>query len=180
MTDCTFIGIDVGTSGVRAVLIDENGKLLGTASASMDSYGDNRRDPWVWWAATHVVLKKLDIDIPVTAVCVDATSGTVLPIDGVGNPLADALMYNDQITDSAILKKIANCAPPDSAVHGASSALGRAITLQATPGVVNVVHQADWIAGKISGTFTRTDESNALKTGYDPCLLYTSPSPRDS
>ena len=168
MTDCTFIGIDVGTSGVRAVLIDENGKLLGTASASMDSYGDNRRDPWVWWAATHVVLKKLDIDIPVTAVCVDATSGTVLPIDGVGNPLADALMYNDQITDSAILKKIANCAPPDSAVHGASSALGRAITLQATPGVVNVVHQADWIAGKISGTFTRTDESNALKTGYDP------------
>ena len=174
MTNFTVIGIDVGTSGVRAVLIDDNGKLLGAASSSMDSHGDNRRDPWVWWAATDTVLRKLSVlrksnsDIPVAAVCVDGTSGTVLPIDGVGNPLVNALMYNDQVTDSAILSKIANCAPPDSAVHGSSSALGRAITLQTTPGVVNVVHQADWIAGKLSGNFTLSDESNALKTGYDP------------
>ena len=174
MTDCTFIGIDVGTSGVRAVLIDDNGKFLGAASSSMDSHGDNRRDPCVWWAATDTVLRELSVlcksnsDIPVAAVCVDGTSGTMLPIDSAGNPLADALMYNDQVTDSAVLSKIANCAPLESAVHGATSALGRAITLQTTPGAVNVVHQADWIAGRISGTFTLSDESNALKTGYDP------------
>ncbi|KGM33554.1 FGGY-family carbohydrate kinase, partial [Inquilinus limosus] len=31
-----------------------------------------------------------------------------------------------------------------------------------------VLHQADWIAGRLSGRFDVTDENNALKTGYDP------------
>lgn len=168
MTDTAWLGIDVGTSGVRAALIDSNDKVLKIASSPMDKHGENRRDPHVWWAATNTALKALNIDIPVTAVCVDATSGTVLPIDSEGKPLSDALMYNDRVPDPAIIRNIADCAPPESAVHGASSALGRAITLQTTPGAVSVIHQADWIAGMLSGNFAISDESNALKTGYDP------------
>ena len=30
------------------------------------------------------------------------------------------------------------------------------------------MHQADWIAGQLSGRFDVSDENNALKTGYDP------------
>ncbi len=164
----TFLGIDVGTSGARAVLVDEQGDILKTASSPMSDHGSNQRDPVVWWAATEHVLHALKIESPVTAVSVDATSGTVLPIDDDGNPLSDALMYNDQITDTAILGNIADNAPPESAVHGASSALARAITLQHTAGAVRIIHQADWIAGKLSGNFIHSDESNALKTGYDP------------
>ena len=36
------------------------------------------------------------------------------------------------------------------------------------PGLWKIVHQADWIAGRLSGDFGISDESNALKTGYDP------------
>jgi sugar (pentulose or hexulose) kinase len=35
-------------------------------------------------------------------------------------------------------------------------------------GVARILHQADWIAGQISGRFDVSDENNALKTGYDP------------
>ena len=168
MSTRTFLGIDVGTSGVRAVLVNEHGVVLNSTSSAMSEHGGNHRDPWVWWATTEAVLGQLTLEAPVTAVCVDATSGTVLPIDADGNPVSDALMYNDPVTDISVLKRIAGCAPDESAVHGASSALARATVLQRTRGAVNVIHQADWIAGKLSGNFTISDESNALKTGYDP------------
>jgi len=168
MTETWFIGIDVGTSGVRAALIDADGNIKNSAKSAMDEHGANRRDPETWWGATDAVLKALSIDVTVTGICVDGTSGTVLPIDDAGNPLGDALMYNDAITDSEVLQKIADIAPATSAVHGASSALARAIVLQRTPGVVRIIHQADWIAGKLSARFDVSDESNALKTGYDP------------
>ena len=44
----------------------------------------------------------------------------------------------------------------------------RALSLQKRPGVERVLHQADWIAEQLAGTPLPTDESNALKTGYDP------------
>ena len=37
----------------------------------------------------------------------------------------------------------------------------------AHPGAKRVLHQADWIAGLLSGRFDCSDENNALKTGYD-------------
>lgn len=77
-------------------------------------------------------------------------------------------MYNDSVDDPAILRRIAEVAPPDSAAHGAASALARALVLQDRPGVVAIRHQADWIAGLLAGKPLPSDESNALKTGYDP------------
>lgn len=167
VTSKFYLGIDVGTSGVRAVIVDDAGTVERTAKSSHAEHGNNRRDPWCWWAATDTVLTRLAIDLPVCAVCVDATSGTVLPVKKDGHPLAQAMMYNDVVTDADVIEKIAGVAPDTSAVHGASSALARAIVLQRTPKVHRVIHQADWIAGQLSSRFDVSDESNSLKTGYD-------------
>jgi hypothetical protein len=35
-----------------------------------------------------------------------------------------------------------------------------------------ILHQADWILGKLSGRYDVTDENNALKSGYDPVIRY--------
>ncbi len=168
MTSAYFIGIDVGTSGVRAVIIDTKGNVVKTAKSLMSAHGDNRRDPMVWWAATDDVLKRLNIDVDIKAVCIDATSGTVLPIERDGTPIADALMYNDSIDDNAIIGRISEVAPATSAVHGSSSALARAVSLQVGGRPYRIIHQADWIAGMLCGQFDISDESNSLKTGYDP------------
>ena len=166
-----YLGIDVGTSGARSIVIDGGGKLLAERRSGMDEHGNNRRDSAQWWAAVTSSLLQLAEDIPlenVSAVCVDATSGTVLATDQNGQAMADALMYNDAVDDQKILDAIAANAPLQSAVHGASSALARSIVLQQQYQPHRIMHQADWIVSKLSGICHLSDESNALKTGYDP------------
>lgn len=171
MTRPAFVGIDVGTSGVRAVAIDADGTILGQGAARHDAFGADHRSPTVWWQATQAALDALLASVPpasVAAIAIDGTSGTMLPIDASGEPLATPLMYNDRVEDRAILDEIAALAPAESAAHGATSGLAKLILLQAAPGTVRVIHQADWIAGRLSGRFDVSDENNALKTGYDP------------
>ncbi|MBX2823760.1 MAG: FGGY-family carbohydrate kinase [Gammaproteobacteria bacterium] len=171
MTSPLYLGLDMGTSGARGIVIDQHGTLIASSQSNLHDHGSNPRDPAGWWAAVSAVLRQLRQTVDMSAVaalCVDATSGTVLAIDADGVPLADALMYNDTVNDQTVLNSIAAHAPATSAVHGASSALARALTLQQSHSPCRVIHQADWINGQLSGDYHSSDESNALKTGYDP------------
>ncbi|RUU12443.1 carbohydrate kinase [Mesorhizobium sp. USDA-HM6] len=164
------IGIDIGTSGARAVAIYPDFSIAARAAVPLDRFGANARDPAVWWAAVEATLKEIFSLIDrsaVRAIAVDGTSGTLLPVDGAGRPLAEPLMYNDKVSDDAILAAIAGAAPEASAAHGATSGLAKALWFQRLPGVHAVLHQADWIAGQFSGHFDVSDENNSLKTGYD-------------
>lgn len=165
------VGIDVGTTGVRAVAIDSANNEVAKADTPMAEAGPNLRDPGVWWTATtktlHALVRALD-GRPIAAIAVDGTSGTLLAIDAKGQPLANALMYNDVVTTPEAIADIAANAPETSAAHGPTSGLLKVIRLQDTEGTARVIHQADWIAGCLSGRFDISDENNALKTGYDP------------
>jgi len=166
-----YLGLDMGTSGARGVVIDATGTSVGNAQSALHQHGDNHRAPAIWWAAVESVLHQLgqQLDMSaVTALSVDATSGTVLAMDADEKPTGDALMYNDAVSDQSILEAIAAHAPDTSAVHGASSALARSISLQRRNASCRIVHQADWIVGNLCGRYDVSDESNALKTGYDP------------
>jgi sugar (pentulose or hexulose) kinase len=168
------LGIDVGTSGVRIAALDEAGMLMADASAPIpppDRDGASvRQDAEIWWQATlaafHALREKLDLSA-VVAIAVDGTSGTILPIDRGGTPLAQARLYNDASAASTA-HDLAAFAPKETAALGATSPLARAIEFKDMTGLWKVVHQADWIAGRLSGHFGISDESNALKTGYDP------------
>ena len=168
------LGIDVGTSGVRIAALDEGGRLVAEASAPIpppDREGASiRQDAEIWWQATLAAFDalrgKLDMSA-VAAIAVDGTSGTILPVDHSGTPLAQARLYNDASAAGTALRLAAH-APKETAALGATSPLARAIELKSTPRLWKIVHQADWIAGRLSGNFGISDESNALKSGYDP------------
>lgn len=165
------VGLDVGTTGVRAVAMDGDCRVLAGASAAMAEHGADHRDPHVWWAAAEAALRALLAAVAparVRALAVDGTSGTMLAVDAWGRPLGPALMYNDAVDDPSVLAEVAAAAPPTSAAHGPTSGLAKLIGLQAHAGTAAVLHQADWIAGRFSGRFGISDENNALKTGYDP------------
>lgn len=165
------LGVDIGTSGVRGAVMAGHGVILATEAVRMDAFGANRRDPAIWERAFEAMMRRLADKVSlerIAAVSVDGTSGTVLALDGGSAPVGDALMYNDAAEDPAIPAGIAALAPRESAAHGAASALARAIVLQGRKGVARIAHQADWMAGLLSGRFDVSDESNALKTGYDP------------
>ncbi|KAA3447025.1 carbohydrate kinase [Mesorhizobium sp. SARCC-RB16n] len=164
------VGIDIGTSGARAVAMRPDFSIAGQSAVRLDKFGQNPRDPSAWWQAVQAALAELLSGIDraaVRAIAVDGTSGTLLPVDIEGRPLAEPLMYNDKVDDGDILAIVAREAPEASAAHGATSGLAKALRYQHLPGIAAVLHQADWIAGNLSGRFDVSDENNALKTGYD-------------
>ncbi len=170
------IGIDIGTSGCRAVVVDADGAICAEASAGLPA---PRRDgayseqvPDLWWDAVLGVLIEIAAKTPpaeIGALAVDGTSATLLIADRTGRPLGPALMYNDAraVQAAAFIREIA---PHDCAAHGAGSALAKLLHLQRGPGLQEAryaLHQADWIAGRLSGCFGISDENNCLKLGYD-------------
>ncbi|ASY59734.1 FGGY-family carbohydrate kinase [Sinorhizobium sp. CCBAU 05631] len=169
--DGLVLGIDMGTSGARAVAMDEAGNVASSGAAKLGAFSEDHRDPIGWWKAVQAALLEAlaAIDpVRVRAISIDGTSGTMLPVAADGEPLAAPLMYNDPVGDPAIVDRIAAHAPLESAAHGATSGLARLLAFQLYPGVFRVVHQADWLAGHLTGLYDVTDENNALKTGYDP------------
>lgn len=165
------IGIDLGTSGARAVAMTPAFDIAAQGASALSDHGADTRDPRIWWRAVETALDQALTGIEpssVRAIAVDGTSGTLLPVDAEGSPLARPLMYNDRVEDEALLARIAPVIARDSAAHGATSGLAKALEFQDAGGVAKVLHQADWVAGRFSGGFDTTDENNALKTGYDP------------
>jgi sugar (pentulose or hexulose) kinase len=171
----SYIGIDVGTSGIRACAIDQDGVLLALCAvelpAPMVDGEAISQDPMIWWRGLEQVLGQLLRQIDgqaVQAIAIDGTSGTLLVTDGDGVPLAPARMYNDSACRTQA-QHIGALAPEDSAARGASSGLARLLYLiEQQPEAAHALHQADWLAGRLCNRFDVSDENNALKTGYDP------------
>ncbi|VAW88694.1 Carbohydrate kinase, FGGY family [hydrothermal vent metagenome] len=171
-----FLGIDVGTSGCRAVVIDEHGAQITAHHVAMaipsQENAQRSQNGEVWWQAVCLLLKELASVAPineVTAIAVDGTSSTLLITDKNGIPLRDGLMYNDARSHKEA-EQIAAIAPAENGAHGASSALAKLLWFQKQgipENTRHALHQADWIAGQLSGQFGVSDENNCLKLGYD-------------
>lgn len=169
------IGIDIGTSGCRACAIDDDQNILSTCCRDLASAIINgnaiEQDAELWWQAVAQLLNDLcqQIDCQqVAAIAIDGTSGTLLVTDNHGTPLGPAMMYNDSRAIEQA-RRIQQHAPESSAVHGPSSGLAKLLyLLEKHPETKHALHQADWIAGHLSGDFTVTDANNALKTGFNP------------
>lgn len=175
------IGLDLGTSGCRGLAVDEAGRMLAkaqtpvpaplrTGAAGVEQAAD------LWWQAVVRVLADLAPRCAPwrpAALCLDATSSTLLLCAPDGTPLAPALMYNDA-RSTAAASRIAGTAPPNSPARGASSSLAKLLYLAerlSARGPMLALHQADWVIGRLTGRFGVSDWNNALKLGYDPVRL---------
>ncbi|VAW85425.1 Carbohydrate kinase, FGGY family [hydrothermal vent metagenome] len=172
-----FVGIDLGTSGCRAIAIDAERQIQGEARCEMPEpiqKGDGfEQEPDLWWQAVDQTLCQLFQQIPaqqVAAMAIDGTSGTLLLCDAQGKPIGPALMYHDARAH-AEAERMERIVPEQNAAHGPTSGLAKLLWLQRclpTENVRHVCHQADWIVGQLSGRFDRSDINNSLKLGYDP------------
>lgn len=164
------LGIDVGTSGVRIVARGRDGALLAMSQAMMEApmtdFGRALQDPTIWWDALVSAFKGLDLaGVQVLALAVDGTSGTIVPCDADGNPMGLASMYND-VAEASAVAAVKAFAPVETAALGGTSPLARAMMMdESSP---RILHQADWLVGRLCGRFDVSDENNALKSSYDP------------
>lgn len=170
-----YLGIDLGTSACRVCAIDAAGTVCAQAAAPLPApQRDGARveqDPALWWQALTLALRELFQHIPaeqVAALAVDGTSGTLLLCSAYGEPLANALMYNDarSVCEASYIDEVA---PAASGAHGPSSALAKLMHLQASlgPRARYALTPADWIAVKLGAPLGVSDAHNCLKLGYD-------------
>ena len=59
-----FLGIDIGTSGVKAVVLDEHGAVVGQGTAALTVQRPHplwsEQDPEAWWQATTAAVRAID------------------------------------------------------------------------------------------------------------------------
>jgi sugar (pentulose or hexulose) kinase len=96
------LGIDIGTSGVRAAVIEEGGGMLSMASTRFAALGGDPFSPATWFGALEATLLRLSVDCDlakVGALAVDGTSGTIVAVDIDGEPIGPARMYDEPCDD---------------------------------------------------------------------------------
>lgn len=163
-----WLGIDLGTQGVRALLVTADGGVLGSGAAPLRRGRRDgvrhEQDPGEWWEAVCAACgSALDgARVPLGGVAVCGTSGTVLLTDGAGRPTSPALMYDDgRAAAEAGRLRSAGLAVQD------TWALPKVRWLVDRYGPGRVAHQPDLVNARLVGRPVPADSSHALKTAYD-------------
>lgn len=97
-----YLGLDIGTSAVKAVLVDADGTATATASAPLTAQspqsGWSEQDPEAWWAAVQSVCadlsQKSDLGT-ITAVGLSGQMHGAVCLDKTLTPLRPAILWND-------------------------------------------------------------------------------------
>lgn len=161
-----YLGIDYGTSGARAVVIDDQGKMQTEV-----------RYPWQKLATSQwkVALWSILAEIPeqlrreIKAIAINGTSSTVLLCNAAGEPVDEPLLYNDA-RGAVVLEQLKTVAPPNHTVLSATSSLAKLLWMSQHPFFAEAryfIHQADWLGFLLHGQLGISDYHNALKLGYD-------------
>src|SRR5215210_342848 len=95
------VGLDVGTSGVKALAVSSAGQVLARAEAgyglSTPRPGWAEQDPADWWAATERVLAELRAD-DVAGIGLSGQMHGLVALDAAGEVIRPAILWNDQRT----------------------------------------------------------------------------------
>ncbi len=176
-----YLGIDLGTSGVRSVVIDEAGQERAQAQIRYATPARAMVDAEDWWHAAEACLDRQMQNLrtaglspsAIRALAIDGTSGSMVLVDEAIRPVTPGLMYSSAGFD-AEAEAIARHAEPGSITRGSNSALARLLRLQSHDPhgrARHLCHQADFIAAHLMGRAGHSDDNNALKTGFDPETL---------
>ncbi|MBW4654706.1 MAG: FGGY-family carbohydrate kinase [Kaiparowitsia implicata GSE-PSE-MK54-09C] len=189
------LGIDFGTSGARAIALDQVATLQAQASISL---AEQTTDSWQH--ALFELLSQIPIEVRTRlgAIALNGTSSTIVICDSQGLPLSEPMLYNDD-RGASILEIVRQLAPPDHTVISATSSLAKLIWWLNEQAKINqsdhssihslldssnhsqnpqskhslstpssyLLHQADWLAFLLHGRVGISDYHNALKLGYD-------------
>lgn len=166
-----YLGIDFGTSGARAVVIDVAGNTK--AEVEQQFRIDTQADIWVqvWQETLFNLIKQIiePVRQKIKAIAINGTSSTVLLCDEQGTPVSEPLLYNDG-RGVEVLETVKAIAPTNSTVISATSSLVKLLWMKRqdffTQGCY-FLHQADWLAFLLHGKLGISDYHNALKLGYD-------------
>jgi xylulokinase len=102
-----FLGIDVSTTGAKALLIDDRGRVAASATSALTLQTPkplwSEQDPHEWWRGTAASIRKALADAgargeDVAAIGLTGQMHGLVLLDGERRVLRPAILWNDQRT----------------------------------------------------------------------------------
>ena len=178
-----YLGLDLGTSGVKAVLIDRAGTIVGQASAPLEVSTPHplwsEQDPEDWWRATRSALAALGGSHDLGAIQAIGVAGQMhgaVLLSEDGRVLRPCILWNDG-------RSFAECAELETRVAGFRELAGNlAMPGFTAPKLVWVAkHEPDvfaairmvllpkdWLVWRLTGRFTSEMSDAAGTLWLDP------------
>lgn len=101
----TLLGIDLGTTNIKGIIIDETGKVLASASRPCTSYKPGplmvEQKAQEWWDNCIVILREIagkagkDAVNDLKGISISCHVISMLPVDEDGEPVRNAIIYQD-------------------------------------------------------------------------------------
>jgi xylulokinase len=97
-----LLGIDLGTSSVKAVVIDESARVLSVASHEYPILtphpGWAEQDPQAWWKSTVLAVRQAvtEAAVPIAGIGLSGQMHGFVMVDSAAQPLGNVIMWADQ------------------------------------------------------------------------------------
>ncbi len=165
MSNHFFGGLDFGTSGARISIINLQKELIYSNSVT---YQYGFKNPNSWINSCEKLLDGLPIEVKsyLYKLAISGTSGTLTAFNLNGEPLGEAIPYNQACKDHMIV--IESLSSGEDHLQTPYSSLAKALKLVDRYGTnILLRHQSDWITGWFLKDWTHGEEGNNLKLGWD-------------
>ena len=97
-----LVGLDVGTTGVKAIALSPDGEVLATATRgyplSTPQPGWAEQEPETWWGAAEAALDEVSAGCEVAGVGLSGQMHGLVVLDAADRVIRPAILWNDQRT----------------------------------------------------------------------------------
>ena len=165
MPDKFFGGLDFGTSGARISIINIHKELVYTNSVPYQYSFKNQKS---WINSCEKLLDGLPIEVKINLdkLAISGTSGTLTASNLKGEPMGEAIPYDQACNEHKILMK--SLTYEEEHLQTPYSSLAKALKLIDIYGTnILLRHQSDWITGWFLKDWTHGEEGNNFKLGWD-------------
>jgi xylulokinase len=191
-TPGSVIGVDIGTSSTKGVLVDHTGRVLRTIvlehDVSRPRPGHVEMDGTIWWNEFVEIAKELSkasavAQQPIVSVGVSGMGPCLLLSDAEGTPLRPAILYGIDTRSGVQVQRLTAELGNDAIVERCGSALSSqavgpklAWVSDNEPGVFSAARRlfmpASWLAWNLTGEYTLDHHSASQCTPlYDTAAL---------
>ena len=97
-----ILGLDIGTTGIKGLIVDEEGKVIDRTSRSLKVIspqpGWTEQNPLDWWEKTKSIIKELSNKYDIKAISTSGQMHSLVALDKKDKPLYNAILWSDQRT----------------------------------------------------------------------------------
>lgn len=97
-----YLGLDIGTTGIKALLTDRSGAVVKSLAYPLDIITPRpawaEQDPESWWRGVVSLLQAVPKGMKVLRIGLSGQMHTLVPLDAGGRVLRNAILWSDQRT----------------------------------------------------------------------------------